>query len=190
MNDYEIDERIAAMLKLARNNAGVSRDYLANVLNVSTKSIQNWEDGTSSPNAKTIMKWFDALGLPIYPYLLQINTPGLDLLNANSTDQQVKDALIDVVSNMDMSQMRKHFFELLGKHGTAPDGMGEVKTAYLHLPMDVKIGIAEIICTQFEICQAMNRLVQPDKVMPDLRKLKDYICKAKVAVINGKDTYL
>ena len=190
MDDYEIEQRIAKMLKDSRCNAGISRDYMSKTLNVSAKTIQNWEDGISSPNAKHIMKWFDTLGLPIYPSLLKISNPELQDLNANSSDNQVKEAIISTISNMDIAQMRQHFFELFGEHGTAPDGMGEVKTAYLHLPMDVKIGIAEIICTQFELCQATNRLVSPDKIMPDLDKLKDYINKAKIAVINGKNTYL
>ena len=190
MTDYEIDERIASMLKQSRSSAGISREYVAKELGISSKTVQNWEECTSSPNAKYIIKWFDAVGIPIYPYLLKQANPSLEELNANSTDIQIKDALLDLINNMDITQMRKHFFELLGEHGTAPDGMGEVKTAYLHLPMDVKVGIAEIICTQFLICQAQNRLVQPDKIMPDINKLEDYISKAKKAVVEGKSTYL
>lgn len=190
MTDYEIDERIALMLRQSRASAGISREYVASELGLSAKTIQNWEEGLSSPNAKYIIKWFDAVGIPIYPYLLKISTPGLEEINANSSDEQIRDALFALIDSMDISQMRKHYFELFGEHGTAPDGMGEVKTAYLHLPMDVKVGIAEIISTQFLICQAQNRLVQPDKIMPDIQKLQNYIDKAKNAVIEGKSSYL
>lgn len=190
MTDYEIDEKIALMLKQSRSSAGISREYVAKELGISSKTVQNWEEGTSSPNAKYIMKWFSAVGLPIYPYLLKFTNPKLEELTINSSNEEIKCALITFIESMDIGQMRKHFFEYFGEHGTAPEGMGEMKTAYLQLPMDVKIGICEIIRTQFQICQAQNRLVQPDKPMPDIDKLNDYIERAKKAVIEGKQTYL
>lgn len=190
MNDYEIEERISKMLRDAREKACVSQDFVAKKLNVSRKTIQHIENGDSIPNVKTVLKWFEAVDVPVYPYLFTLSHPELSALNANSTDAEVKNALLTVINDMDMKQLRQHFFEMFGEHGTAPKGMGEVKTAYLHLPMYVKIGIAEIICTQFEIAEARGELVQPDKVMPDKEALREYIAKAKEAVINGKETYL
>lgn len=190
MNDYEVEERISQILRDSRAKAGVSQDFIAQKLNVSKKSVQNWEFGNSIPNAKTILKWFDAVDLPIYPYLYKLTHPELSALNANSTDEDVRSALLSIIKDMDMKQLRQHFFEMFGEHGTAPAGMGEVKTAYLHLPMYVKIGIAEIICTQFEIAEARGELVQPETIMPDKDALKAYIAKAKEAVIKGKETYL
>lgn len=190
MNDYEVEEKIALILRESRAKAGVSQDYIARKLDVSKKTIQHWENAQNTPNAKTIMKWFDAVDIPIYPYLYKLTHSELSALNANSSDDDVRKALISIINDMDMKQMRQHFFEMFGEHGTAPSGMGEVKTAYLHLPMYVKIGIAEIICTQFEIAEARGELVQPDKIMPDKDALREYISKAKDAVINGKDTYL
>lgn len=186
----DIDMRIAKLLRDSRDASGLSQDAVSKKLGVSKKTIQNWESGDSCPNLKTVMLWFEAIDVPVYPYMLKLTHPELEALNANSSDDDVRSALIALISDMDMHQMRKQFFEMFGEHGTAPDGMGEVKTAYLHLPMDVKIGIAEIICTQFEICQAQKRLVKPDHVMPDIVSLRNYINKAKTAVINGKETYL
>lgn len=190
MKDYEIDEQIAQLLRESRNSAGISQESIANALGVSRKSVQNWESGASAPNIKTLIKWFDFLDIPIYPYLFRVSNPEFERINANSTDQDIKNALLKSIQDMDMSQIRKQFFEMFGEHGTAPAGMGEVKTAYLHLPMYVKIGIAEIICTQFEIAQARGELVKPDHIMPDVDALKSYIEMAKKAVIEGKDTYL
>lgn len=190
MNDVDINERIALILRESREKANVSQDYIAKKLNISKKSVQNYEASISVPNVKMIIKWFEAVDVPIYPYMFQLSHPELIALNANSSDAEVRNALISVIQDMDINQMRQHFFEMFGEHGTAPKGMGEVKTAYLHLPMYVKIGIAEIISTQFEIAEARGELVQPDKIMPDKEALKEYIEKAKKAVIEGKDTYL
>lgn len=190
MNDVDIKNRIAELLKSSRYDAGMSQDSVAKCLGVSKKTVQNWEAGISSPPLSIVMQWFDYLDVPVYPYILKLSHPELELLNANSCDEEIRDALMLLVKDMDIKKMRQHFFEAFGEHGTAPDGMGEVKTAYLHLPMDVKVGIAEIICTQFEICQAQGRLVQPDSIMPNVESLKSYIDSAKQAVIKGKDTYL
>lgn len=190
MNDIEIDERIATLLKDSREKAGISQEIMARKLDVSRKTVQNWESALSCPNVKHLIKWFDVVDVPIYPYMLSIKHPEFEALNANSSDAEIKNALLSAIKDMNISQMRQSFFEMFGAHGTAPAGMGEVKTAYLHLPMYVKVGIAEIICTQFEIAQARGELVKPDHIMPDVEALRKYISAAKNAVIEGKETYL
>ena len=190
MNDVELRERIASLLRLSRDKAGMSQDAVAKRIGVSKRTVQNWESCMSTPDVREIMQWFDAIDIPIYPYMLRLSSPERANITAGSTDVDVRAAMLRLIQNMDVHSMRKNFFEMFGEHGTAPDGMGEVKTAYLHLPMDVKVGIAEIISTQFEICQAQGRLVQQDHVMPDIDNLKRYISAAKKAVIEGKETYL
>ena len=185
-----LDERIAEILRESRDKSGMSRATLASKLQVSKSTIQHWEEAESVPNITTLIKWFDVIDIPIYPYLFRLFHPEFNFINADSTDEEIKDALIVLLDDMDINNVRQNFFEHFGHHGTPPRGMSEVKTAYLHLPMDVKVGIAEIICTQFEICQAQNRLVQPDHVMPNIPELKKYIESAKQAVIEGKDTYI
>ena len=181
---------ISGLLRKSRYESGISQESIAKSLGVTKKTVQNWEAGISSPPVATVLDWFRIIDIPFYPYLLKLSHPELQNLNANSDDDEVRRALIAYVDDMDIHEMRTHFFEMFGEHGTAPDGMGEVKTAYLHLPMDIKVGIAEIICTQFEICQAQGRLVKPDSIMPNVESLRSYIAAAKDAVIHGKDTYL
>lgn len=190
MDDYEMSQYVSSMLRDSRTNAGISRESMAKALQVSAKTVQNWEEGLSYPNVKHLVNWFQTADIPLYPFMLKLNNPELMKVNANSSDEEIKQAFINVIDQMDIKQMRQHFFEMFGETGTAPEGMGEVKTAYLHLPMHTKVGIAEIIATQFEISMARDELVKPDSIMPDLDKLHDYINKAKKAVIEGKETYL
>ena len=185
-----VEEQVAVMLRTVRDKSGISRDFMSKQLDVSKKTIQNWEEGYSLPNIKHFYNWFKVCDFPLYPSMLRMNNPALMTITANSSDEEVREAFRNVIDTMDIHYMRQHFLEMFGETGTAPEGMGEVKTAYLHLPMYVKVGIAEIICTQFEIAQARNELVKPDIVMPNIDILKNYIDKAKQAVINGKSTYL
>ena len=186
--DYE--QRIADLLKSSRESAGISIRSMAKAMNVAPTTIQNWECGYSQPKTTNIMQWFDVLDIPIYPYMLKLNHPELVNVNANSSDKEIKDALISVINDLDMTSIRKHYFELLGEHGTPPDGMGEVKTAYLHLPMRDKIVIASIICNLYELSEANGTLTHTDCIMPDIVALKKYIESAKAAFIDGKDSYI
>lgn len=188
MANYE--QRIATLLKSSRERAGISIRSMAKAMDVSISSIQNWESGYVTPKGTTILQWFDVVDIPIYPYLLKLNHPELSAVNANSSDSEIKDALLAIINDLDMASIRKHYFEMLGDHGTPPDGMGEVKTAYLHLSMRDKIVIASIICNLFELSQANGTLTNTDCIMPDIDALKKYISAAKDAFIDGKNNYI
>lgn len=75
MNRIELSDRIAGMWRKSRYDAGKSQEYVARALGVSKKTIQNWEAGEASPNFRVALEWFDALGVPMYPYLMSVIYP-------------------------------------------------------------------------------------------------------------------
>lgn len=75
MNRIELSDRIAQMWLKSRSDAGWSQDRVAKALGVSKKTVQNWESGEASPNFRIALEWFDALGVPMYPYIMELLYP-------------------------------------------------------------------------------------------------------------------
>jgi DNA-binding XRE family transcriptional regulator len=68
-------KRFAEIWLKSRAEAGISQETMAMELEVSKKTIQNWERGLSSPSAFQVFEWFEVLGLNPIPYLLAYQYP-------------------------------------------------------------------------------------------------------------------
>lgn len=53
-------------LKFYREQAGLTQDQLAKLLNVSQPTIQRWENGAREPNLQDLKKLCKALGVKYY----------------------------------------------------------------------------------------------------------------------------
>ena len=70
MTNYEYQEKIRDMLVRARIDANKSQAYMANVIGVEERTVQNWEACSSNPKPYHIIKWFDSLHADIVEYYL------------------------------------------------------------------------------------------------------------------------
>ena len=61
-------KRFALMFSKSRAKMKKSQEFMALGLGVSKKTIQNWENGTSSPTFFQSSEWFRILGLNPMPY--------------------------------------------------------------------------------------------------------------------------
>lgn len=75
MDDYRI--RVAKALEMARAESGLSQQKLADKMGVGRTSIFRYEQGTMTPDAPTIIKWFVCCGVAAKPYIDACLHPGL-----------------------------------------------------------------------------------------------------------------
>lgn len=188
MNKLELNERFAYMYRKTREDAGKSQDYMARAMGVSKKTIQNWEDGTSSPNQTKSFEWFEILNLQPLPYYLDALYPGRFDTN-NNNDDEIMDSIIRLVSALPSDAKRKLLFFLSGNHGSSTIGMLELATAHLHVPLEGRINIAQSIATNYELSQYQGKLVCPDQIHPNMETLHRSIELGKRAVIKGEPSY-
>lgn len=186
MNRLELNERFAQMWRRSREDAGKSQEYMSKYLGVSRKTIQNWEDGTSSPNQLKALEWFEALNLQPLPYYLWALYPKkFNELN----DAEIDKTLIDIVHGLPLDLKKKLLFMLAGNHGSSTVGMLELATAHLHVPLEKRINIAQVVATNYELAAHKKTLTCPDDVQPDLVTLNRSIELGTKAVLMDKNSY-
>ena len=89
-NDYEINDRFARIWRVSREKAGVSQDAIAKRLGVSKKTVQNWENGTSSPSQVMGFEWFNVCELQPLPFYLEALYP--EYFSEYAPKEEVKQA--------------------------------------------------------------------------------------------------
>ena len=190
MNRLDNSERLARLLRDSRNASGRSQDYIAKALGVSKKTIQNWEQGLGSPNFRTTFEWFEVLGVPMLPYIMAYLHPReVYKINPQSSFPEIKKALHAYIDELSEDKCRKMLYFHYGDHGSTPAGMQEAVTAYLHLPLSMRIHISANILTAYEIAEAQDKLIQPEHVMPDIEALREYVKAGLRAAKENKNSY-
>lgn len=189
MNDYH--NAIAEMFRNSRDVAKLSQSKIAKKLGVSKRTVQNWEAGFSSPTIHMTIQWFRALGIPLYPYLMRILHPQdtNKLIEGSADDETCRNALMTYVKEMPIDQCRKLLYASYGSHGSNPYGVLEMITAYLHIPLSMRLNIAQSVITNYEICKAHGLLQNQDSILPNFDTLRDCSEAGRDAVLEGKNSY-
>lgn len=180
MNRIELSDRIAGMWRKSRYDAGKSQEYVARALGVSKKTIQNWEAGEASPNFRVALEWFDALGVPMYPYLMSVIYPTeIENLSRDSSMTDIRKALSVYIDELDDLHVKELLFLLYGDHGSSPTGLLDSMTAYLHLPLMMRIFITESIVNQYKLASEVGLTENESHVMPKIETLDRFLDTAK-----------
>lgn len=169
MTSVEISDRLAQMWRRSREDAGKSQEYMAKALGVSKKTIQNWEDGTSSPAHLKAFAWFDALGVPPLPYYLDLLYPDImKRLEEDPTEEVITDTLVTAVKHLGFEQKKKLLYLFLGEHGSSVTGILELMTAHLQSPLRDRISIAHSVSNNYRLALQTGNVIRPDDIQPDL----------------------
>lgn len=186
MNKVELNERFAKMWKKSREDAGKSQEFMAKSLGVSKKTVQNWEDGTSSPNQIRALEWFEAINLQPLPYYLQVLYPG-KYTEPNSGD--IDTLLCDFITALPYDLKEKLLFGLAGNHGSSTVSVIEMLTAHLQSPLDRRINTAQSALINYELSDYQGTVCCKDEPKPNVDTLNRSIMLAKKAVMSGLAGY-
>lgn len=185
-----IGDRFAEMFLAARLAANMSQAQAAKAIGVSKTTIQAWENGTSSPSQRKGFEYFQQLGIQPLPYYLQIfYHTEFKNLKVSSSDKEMDEALIAVIRDLPIETKKKILYVIYGDHGSSPAAVLDLIVAHLHTPLIARVGVAEMVRTNFELAQKLGRLVSPKNIMPDMDLLDISIKRAKAAVENRHKHY-
>lgn len=187
MDNITISDKFGKMWKTSRLDAGKSQDYMAKALGVSKKTIQNWEAGYASPSQIMGFKWFEALDVPALPYYLSLLHGEFEGLTQASSDEDIKKALLALVNDMDATTARKLLFLFYGDHGSPIKGILELMVAYVHTPLPARIGVAELMLTNYNISSAYK--ATSNHIEPDTNYLDKAITRGMEAVTAKRSAY-
>ena len=183
-------DRISDMLKHSRYAAGLSQKEVAKRLKLSGRTVQNWEEGISVPSFEMVLNWFQKIDQPLYPYIIKIiHRQETEHLSEISSECDIKNALQALIADLPKEQCQKILYFLLGNHGSMPEGVLEMITAYLHIPLSMRINICQEIYTDYIVSKAHGMIVNEDDVKPDEEMIHRLIAASIEAVLQNQSSY-
>ena len=189
----EITDRERQFAKIwvnSRVDAGKTQDYMAKGLGVSTKTIQNWENGVTAPDFFMGSEWFRVLGINPLPYYLSFVFPDLFAdISPNDSDDSIEQALMILIKNSAAIEKRELLYLMAGRHGSSWYSLLQMFTAHCHTSMKSRIGVARNILENYEIEAATGQLICPTNIQPDIEMLRNAVEEGKRSVIAGNTGY-
>jgi len=182
--------RFAEMHVAARKTAGRSQEYMALELGVSKKTVQNWEKGISSPSYFQSLEWFSALNVNPFPHYLSFSFPDeFQHLNGKDGDDKIEEAFDTLVEQLPIRSKRALIYLFYGNHGSSPNAILQLMLAYLHTPLKSRIAQAVLTKNVYEMEKALNNIICPENILPDMESLDRAIYKARKAALDRETSY-
>lgn len=180
---------IADALRLTRNKAGKSQEYMSFELGVTRRTILNWESGKSEPTIGQAIDWFKLVDQNPIPYLLQIVYPNMDKISHKDEDSKILASLLELITDLPAEGVRQLMYLFFGNHGSSPRAVLQMITAHLQTPMKDRIAHGQLVATNYEIAKSTNTLAQPNHIQPNLDYLNYAIATAKEAISKQAQEY-
>ena len=186
----ERKQKFGHMLAKARCDVEKSQEYMALELDISRKTVSNWERGLSSPTLQQLTDWFEVLGLNPMKYIYSLMYPDLfdniDILS----DEELDNALVQLFSDMPPIIKRQLLFLFSAQHGSSPVAKMQEWIADLHTPIGARYNVANLVEINYYMAQEMGVLVCDNHVMPDMTLFHDSILQGRDATIKNQNGYI
>lgn len=189
LEDYN-RKRLALILGKTRIEAKRSQEYMALEMGVSRKTIQNWENGVTSPTFEQVIGWFQVVNICALPYLLEYVFPDMEGISSSDEDKKIRDSLIKIIENLPMEGVRQLMYLFYGDHGSSSRAMMNLVTAYLQTPLRDRVTQANLIVKNYELEKRMGCLSGERHVKPNMEFLTEAIRRGEEAVVNNNMTYM
>lgn len=173
----------------SRYDAGKTQAYMAKAMDVSIKTVQNWESGITCPSQTQTFDWFVKLGVQPLPYYLDYLYPDLKKMSADSPVADIDKALCEVIEQLSLPMKQRLLYILSGKHGSSVAALLELTAVYLALPLHGRIVVTDIVLSKFKLDGMSNDLHTADTMPPDIDLIVKAVERATSAMLDGKDNY-
>lgn len=89
MSDDRIKDNISANIAYYRKKAKITQAQLANALNIKSTTVSTWERGASLPDAETLFKICDVLGVSLAMIYGTDTSAGLSSFSVSSIEKEI-----------------------------------------------------------------------------------------------------
>lgn len=180
---------IAEALRITRNESKRSQEYMAFELQVTRRTILNWENGVSEPTVSQAIEWFKLVDKNPIPYLLQCTYKDMDKISHRDKDSKILTSLMQIINDLPAEGVRQLMYLFFGNHGSSPRAVLQMITAHLQTPLKDRIAHGQLVATNYEIARLTGNLSRPEHIQPDLDCLNAAIVSAKKAVERNAKEY-
>lgn len=188
MNDNR--DEFAQIMCQSRLDAKVSQEYMANELGVSRKTISNWEAGVSAPDVWQFSKWFDAIGKNPFPYIYGYMYPGMKNISGEDSDENIENALDNVIKDLPIQIKRMLLFILYGNHNSVTYSVLNMIVAHLHCSMFSRVNHGITIYNDYKMHEMIGKLSQPNNIKPDLDNLGRAIREGYDSLVDNRNDHI
>lgn len=169
----------------ARTKAGKSQEYMAAEMNVSKKTVQNWEKGISSPTFFQSLEWFRILNINPFPLYLELVYPKkLKGLKSSDSEEKTNEAFDALVETLPLSAKQALLYLFFGEHGSNPNAVIQLLLAHLHTPRQTRVVQSLLTAHMYEIEQERGNLICENDIMPNMETLNEEIMRARISAIH------
>lgn len=182
--------RFGEMHLQARIKANKSREFMAYELNISQKTVHNWETGTTSPTFFQSLEWFRALNINPFPIYLSYLYPSTLPYKERFDDCEIDAAFDSLVQNLSKKDKRALLFLFYGSHGSDPRSVLHMALMHLHSSMETRIVNAESTIAAWEVDQLLNKTVCDKNIQPNTEKVRTSIENAKASLLIHESRYV
>lgn len=182
--------RLSNALILSRYKANKSQEFIAERLEVSRKTVQNWEKGTSEPTITQVFNWFHALGVNPVSFLFDFAYPTDFRGLGDKTDEEVDRAFEHLSDSLSKGDKLAILYLYTGEHGSSPSSIVQLMLAHLHNPLRDRIPIASNILTVYCMNKVKGDLICEEFPLPDEGRLSRSIHSAIESVVADGDGYM
>lgn len=179
----EIDKRYGKMMFTAMRDTGHKKRYMQDAMNVSGKTIYNWENGYSYPTIKQLAEWFDIIGADLIVYWNYYFNA--DQTESDADDKKIKRQLHDTIDQYTPRRRALLHFILCGKHGADMDGLINLTVCYLQTQWKDRIVQAAMILSNYRL----NRELKKHPISPNCDLISKSIQSCSESYIAGKEGY-
>lgn len=178
-------KRFAKVWWKSRDDVGKSQEFMALSMGVSKKTIQNWEKGLSSPNLFQTTEWFRVLGLNPIKYYMEFLYPNFFDKTSLDNESELNEKLNNLIKISSAKEKKELIYIMSGTHGSSWPALLQLFAMYCQISLQSRVIVAKIVLENYEMEEKMGRLVNSDKIKPDLELLKSAISICKAATKNG-----
>lgn len=190
MDKEQRTKRFAEILLRTRYQGKLTQTEMADIMNVSKRTVENWENGKSIPNFLQCVDWFEASGVNPFSTMIRYFYPDEMTVQGSSSDDEIDAALRKTLALMSHDDKRALLFMIYGDHGSSAKAVLQLVLAHLHTPLKDRIANAVLVAQMYSMEKRLNNLICKNNIMPNDEILYNAIDEATKATIAGKYGYV
>ena len=187
----ELRTGCANILYQLRQEMGYSKNKMAEALGISYRTYERYEHGKAAPRVDEFIRYFDLFHADALRYVLEYLYPDVyEHLTANSDIDDIRHAAVHYTSHIASDRaVRKLCYLVFGEHGSNIEAQSEGFLILDHLPLTMRLAVASLVHTLYEVALAHDLLVQTDCIMPKVEIFQEGLRKGHAAVMAGRNSY-
>lgn len=182
--------RFGQMFFKSREFSGLTQAQMAKAHNVSTKTIQSWEAGKTSPPLRESLMWFSNCGRNPMPYYFGYFHPQeYQALYQNPDMNDIDTALRIALSHATPVEKQIIDFLLVHTNGGGPSALLQLAVANLQTKLPYRVIVSNLIRYCYARAEEEGRLQYPNGPLPNISILGKATESGQRSAQNGSEGY-